>query len=180
MIATFGCFLLTLVSAVSQSPEMQKLSFLIGEWHSVERSTAPNREPIDFTLDGKNEWTLGGKGIKIEETLHFPGDRKSYNFILTLWDAKQEKYVMHWYSDNASGARTFAGTFVGNRLVLVHTPDAGQGLTMRITYVPESERVISALLEVKVEDEWQVRTVAKYTRKQAMKLFNESSQPLGL
>jgi hypothetical protein len=147
------------------SPEMERLAWLIGEWSSVERSTAPGRDPVDFTLDGKNEWSLGGAAIRIEETLHLPGGTKSYNLIIIRWDAQAKNYRMSLYVSAAPNAREFTGSIESNNLIFVHTPEPGKGSPLRITYAPKNATECDALLEVKVGDNWEVRTVAKYTKK---------------
>ncbi|MBL1149381.1 MAG: hypothetical protein HND42_04115 [Armatimonadetes bacterium] len=146
-------------------PEMEKLSFFIGEWRSNERMTAPGRAPIEFTLDGKYQWALNSTAITMDETLHLPDGVVSHNYIFLWWDGQAKNYRMMWFSEGMARPREFVGAYEGEKLVFVHTPEGGSGSALRIVYIQKSPTEFDATLDIQVEGKWQTRTVAKYTKK---------------
>ncbi len=145
---------------------IKRLEFLLGEWTSEEVAYPPGRDPVHFTLQGKNEWTLGETFLRIEESFEIPGAGKRFNLILMSYDAAQKAYVAWWFSNSSPRPFAFSGGFEGAKLVFLSVTDPSRpGPSFRITYDPKSATEMDALLEVKSGEEFVRRTEAKYKKK---------------
>ncbi len=151
---------------VSQGkPEgMKALEFLLGHWTSQERVTPPSGEPFEFTLQGENKWILGGAALQIDESFEPAGQPRQYNHIVVLFDARGKNYRMYWFTQNRSQPIDFEGQWQGEKLVF-QTLEGSPGTPLRITYEPKSAGAYDATLEVKVGEEFRVRTLAHYAKK---------------
>ncbi len=145
------------------SPDLAKLTFLLGKWTSVEHSVGPGGKKVDFILKGSNGWTLGGQFLKIEEFFEIPDFGKIENFILMGYDPKTKSYRAWWYTNNTPLPFAFVGYWQAHKLVLSSIKEGGRP-ELRIIYDPKEDGHYLARLEVQREGKWIFQTEAEYTR----------------
>lgn len=118
------------------APEMQKLSFLIGDWRYTEKYEKSPMMPEGGSSEGIYRATIGPGGHSILTDF----DEKSGPMAGTAghevftWDATKNSYVAYAFSSDAPGCFTRTGTWEKDQLVFTLEMNAG-GKTARMRFV---------------------------------------------
>lgn len=156
---------LVCLAALTQPSPLERLDFLSGDWDSKEVTSRADGSKVEFTLRGKNRWTLRKTFMRIEETFELPGQGPQENLILMTYDARDKVYRAWWYHAAGPKPLEFTGTFADGLLTLTTDPPPPAS-PLRITYRPKAPGHFDATLEVRIDGKWTERTRAIYTRKQ--------------
>ncbi|RYG38152.1 hypothetical protein EON81_04485 [bacterium] len=154
MVALF----VALLFAKAETP----LDRLPGNWTSVEDLTNMDGSKSVLRLKGENRWIFPGQLLEISETYRVDGEKEDgKNHILVRYQP-DGKMTMWWHTPNSPLPLVFEG--VSDEKGLTFTQDKGR---LRVSYVWDGKDAYDAKLEIKVagKEDWQNRTVARYTRK---------------
>jgi hypothetical protein len=139
------------VKAAELGPELQKLSFMIGEWHYTEKFEKSRMMPDGGTSEGIYRATIGPGGHSIltdfeEKTGPMAG--AAGHEVLT-WDAEKSSYAAYAFVSDGPGCFTRAGNWEKDQLVFTRETNAG-GKTVRMRFVYTEARADSITIEVYV------------------------------
>jgi hypothetical protein len=135
-------------SAAALSPELQKLSFLIGKWQYTETYEKSRMMPDGGTGGGTYSAAAGPGGQSIitdfEESGAMAG---SAGHEIFAWDAANKEYVGYMFSSNAPGCFTRGGKWEANQLVFTRDIKGSRG-TMRMRFVYAEAKADSVIVQV--------------------------------
>ena len=139
------------MKAAELGPELQKLSFLIGEWHYTEKYEKSRMMPDGGTTEGIYRATVGPGGHSIltdfeEKTGPMAGAAE--HEVLT-WDAEKSSYAAYAFVSDGPGCFTRAGNWEKDQLVFTREMNA-RGKTVRMRFVYTEARPDSIAIEVYV------------------------------
>ena len=130
------------------APEMQKLGFLIGEWHYTEKYEKSAMMPEGGASEGTYRATIGPGGHSIltefdEKT--GPMGAVSAHEVFT-WDAEKSAYAGYAFVSDVSGCFTRTGNWEKDQLVFTREISA-RGKTVRMRFVYTEVRPDSLVIE---------------------------------
>jgi len=133
------------------APELEKLSFLIGEWHYTEKYEKSRMMPDGGTSEGIYRATVGPGGHSIltdfeEKTGPMAG---AAGHEVITWDAEKSSYAAYAFVSDGPGCFTRAGTWEKDQLVFTREMNA-RGKTVRMRFVYTEARPDSSVIEVYV------------------------------
>ena len=133
------------------APELQKLSFLIGEWHYTETYEKSRMMPEGGTSEGTYRATIGPGGHSIltyfeEKTGPMTG--AAAHEVIT-WDAAKSAYAAYGFVSDGPGCFTRTGSWEKDQLVFTREMNAG-GKTVHMRFVYTEARADSIAIEVYV------------------------------
>ncbi len=131
------------------APEMQKLGFLVGDWHYTNKFEKSKMMPDGGTSEGTYRATIGPGGHSIltdfEETTG-PMAGSAGHEVFT-WDAAKSSLVAYAFSSDAPGCFTRTGAWEKDQLVFTREMDAG-GKTVHMRFVYTEARPDAITIEV--------------------------------
>jgi hypothetical protein len=133
------------------APEMQKLSFMIGEWHYTEKYEKSRMMPDGGTSEGTYRATIGPGGHSIltdfeEKTGPMAG---AAGHEVITWDAEKSSYAAYAFVSDGPGCFTRTGGWEKDQLVFTREMNA-RGKTVRMRFVYTEARADSIAIEVYV------------------------------
>jgi hypothetical protein len=135
-------------SAAALSPELRKLSFLIGKWQYTETYEKSRMMPDGGTGGGTYSASAGPGGQSIitdfEESGAMAG---SAGHEIFAWDAVNKEYVGYMFGSNAPGSFTRGGKWEANQLVFTREIKGSRG-TMRMRFVYAKAKADSVIVQV--------------------------------
>jgi hypothetical protein len=125
------------------APEMEKLSFYLGEWDYTETyGKSPNAPKNTGVYTSK----LGPGGNSLINTFHSQGPVGDFEGLqIFTWDPMEKAYKLYVFGNNLPGALVETGTFEGDTLVF-HAELAAPGATVKLrntTRVTEPGKLVS-------------------------------------
>jgi hypothetical protein len=135
--------------------EMQKLSFLIGDWRYTEKYEKSPMMPNGGSSEGTYRATIGPGGHSILadfEDKTGPMTGAAGHEVFT-WDATKNSYVTYAFSSDAPGCFTRTGTWEKDQLVFTLEMNAGgKALRMRFVYTEAKPDAITIEVYIAVGD----------------------------
>jgi hypothetical protein len=133
------------------APEMQKLSFLVGDWHYTNKFEKSKMMPDGGASEGTYRATIGPGGHSIltdfEETTG-PMAGSAGHEVFT-WDAAKSSFMAYAFSSDGPGCFTRTGTFEKDQLVFAREMDTG-GKIVRMRFVYTEAKAGAITIEVYV------------------------------
>jgi len=131
------------------APEMEKLSFYLGEWDYTETyGKGPNGPKNTGVYTSK----LGPGGNSLINTFHSQGPVGDFEGLMVLtWDPREKAYKLYVFGNNLPGAMVSTGAFEGDTLVF-RSEITAQGATMKLrntTRVTEPGKMVSEQFAVR-------------------------------
>jgi len=125
------------------APEMEKLSFYLGEWDYTETyGKSPNAPKNTGVYTSK----LGPGGNSLINTFHSQGPVGDFEGLqIFTWDPREKVYKVYVFGNDSPGALVETGAFEGDTLVL-HAEVGPPGATMKLrnfTRVTEPGKLVS-------------------------------------
>jgi hypothetical protein len=125
------------------APEMEKLSFYLGEWDYTETYGKAVNSPKNT---GVYTSKLGPGGNSLINTFHSQGPVGDFEGLLVFtWDPREKAYKLYVFGNNLPGALVETGAFEGDTLVF-RSEITAQGATVRLrntTRVTEPGKMVS-------------------------------------
>jgi hypothetical protein len=125
------------------APEMEKLSFYLGEWDYTETY---GKSPNGPKNTGVYTSRLGPGGNSLINTFHSQGPVGDFEGLLIItWDPKEKAYKLYVFGNDLPGALVETGAFEGDTLVF-RSEITAQGITMKLrntTRVTEPGKMVS-------------------------------------
>jgi hypothetical protein len=131
------------------APEMQKFSFLIGDWRYTEKYEKSPIMPDGGSSEGIYRGTIGPGGHSILtdfEEKAGPMTGAAGHEVIT-WDAPKNSYVAYAFSSDAPGCFTRTGTWEKDQLVFTLEMNGG-GKTARMRFVYTEAKPDAITIEV--------------------------------
>jgi len=131
------------------APEMEKLSFYLGEWDYTETyGKGPNGPKNTGVYTSK----LGPGGNSLINTFHSQGPVGDFEGLMVFtWDPREKAYKLYVFGNNLPGAMVSTGAFEGDTLVF-RSEITAQGATMKLrntTRVMEPGKMVSEQFAVR-------------------------------
>jgi len=131
------------------APEMEKLSFYLGEWDYTETyGKGPNGPKNTGVYTSK----LGPGGNSLINTFHSQGPVGDFEGLMVYtWDPREKAYKLYVFGNNLPGAMVSTGAFEGDTLVF-RSELTAQGATMKLrntTRVMEPGKMVSEQFAVR-------------------------------
>jgi hypothetical protein len=131
------------------APEMEKLSFYLGEWDYTETyGKGPNGPKNTGVYTSK----LGPGGNSLINTFHSQGPVGDFEGLMVFtWDPREKAYKLYVFGNNLPGAMVSTGAFEGDTLVF-RSEITAQGATMKLrntTRVTEPGKMVSEQFAVR-------------------------------
>jgi hypothetical protein len=125
------------------APEMEKLSFYLGDWEYTETyGKGPNGPKNTGLYTSK----LGPGGNSLINTFHSQGPVGDFEGLLVFtWDPREKAYKLYIFGANLPGALVETGAFEGDALIF-RSEITAQGATMKLrntTRVTEPGKMVS-------------------------------------
>ena len=116
-----------------RSPELDRLSSLIGHFEGEVRIEQPEREPIVGRMRYTAQWELDSAWVvaRYEQTLM---GRTTSGLLMYSWDAALREYLFYGFANNPMQPHRLRGSFEGN--VLVFKSDSVTGVRYRESWHP--------------------------------------------
>jgi hypothetical protein len=137
------------------APEMQKLSFLIGDWRYTEKFEKSKMMPDGGSSDGIYRAAIGPGGHSIltdfdEKTGPMAGS--AAHEVIT-WDAAKSSYDAYAFVSDGPGCFTRIGTWENDQLVFTREMNAGaKSVRMRFVYTEAKPDAITIEVYIGVAD----------------------------
>jgi hypothetical protein len=137
------------------APEMQKLGFLIGNWHYTNKFEKTKMMPDGGASEGTYRATIGPGGHSIltdfeEKTGSMVGS--AAHEVIT-WDAAKSSYDAYAFVSDGPGCFTRTGTWEKDQLVFTREMNAGaKSVRMRFVYTEAKPEAITIEAYVGVGD----------------------------
>ena len=133
------------------APEMQKLSFLIGDWHYTQKYEKSPMMPEGGASEGTYRATIGPGGHSIltdfeEKTGPMAG---SAGHEVITWDAEKSAFVAYAFVSDGPGCFMRTGNWEKDQLVFARGLNV-QGKRLRMRFVYTEARPDSIAIEVYV------------------------------
>ena len=130
-------------SKAKPAPEMEKLSFYLGEWDYTETYGKAQNGPKNT---GVYTSKLGPGGNSLVNTFHSQGPVGDFEGLMVFtWDPREKAYKLYVFGNNLPGAMVSTGAFEGDTLVF-RSEITVQGATMKLrntTRVTEPGKMVS-------------------------------------
>jgi hypothetical protein len=131
------------------APEMQKLGFLIGDWHYTNKFEKTKMMPDGGASEGTYRATIGPGGHSIltdfeEEAGPMAG---SAGHEVITWDTAKSSFDAYAFVSDGPGCFTRAGTWEKDQLVFSREINAG-GKTVRMRFVYTEAKPDAITIEV--------------------------------
>ena len=133
------------------APELEKLSFVIGEWHYTEKYEKSRMMPEGGTSEGIYRATVGPGGHSILtdfEEKSGPMVGAAAHEVIT-WDAEKSNYAAYAFVSDGPGCFTRTGNWEKDQLVFTREMNA-RGKAVRMRFVYTEARPDSIVIEVYV------------------------------
>ena len=125
------------------APEMEKLSFYLGEWDYTETY---GKSPSAPKNTGVYTSKLGPGGNSLINTFHSQGPVGDFEGLqIFTWDPREKAYKVYVFGNDSPGALVETGAFEGDTLVL-HAEVGPPGATVKLrntTRVKEPGKLVS-------------------------------------
>jgi hypothetical protein len=137
--------------ALELAPELQKLSFLIGDWRYTEKYEKSPMMPDGGSSEGIYRATIGPGGHSIltdfdEKTGPMAG---AAGHEVITWDAAKSSFDAYAFVSDGPGCFTRAGTWEKDQLVFSREMNAG-GKTVRMRFVYTEAKPDAITIEVNI------------------------------
>jgi hypothetical protein len=137
------------------APEMQKLSFLVGDWHYTNKFEKTKMMPDGGASEGTYRATIGPGGHSILtdfEEVTGPTAGSAGHEVIT-WDAAKNSYDGYAFVSDGPGCFTRTGTWDKNQLVFTRKMDAaGKTMWMRFFYAETKPDAITIKVYIGAAD----------------------------
>jgi hypothetical protein len=137
------------VKTAELAPEMQKLGFLVGDWHYINKFEKSKMMPDGGASEGTYRATIGPGGHSIltdfDETTG-PMAGAAGHEVFT-WDAAKSAFVGYAFSSDGAGCFTRTGSLEKDQLVFTREMNAG-GKTVRMRFVYTEAKTDAITIEV--------------------------------
>ena len=149
------------------SPELKKMSWMMGEWSGTGTFVIPDVPEMDVTISFKAEWD--GQFLK-QTAINDFGMMQMTETMLLGYDPDKAEYVSYGFSNIAPKPRIEHGKLNGDALVMVSEPWSTMGqepMVSRSTMTKVDDDTVKMKLEFKMGDNWTVVTDMTFKRKKA-------------
>lgn len=141
-----------------------RLERMAGLWEGQETMHPSQWDPKGGVAVGRNRHTLrlGGFALIVEYEQERDGAITFTGHGVYTYDAKADRYILHWFDSMGSPAEVFTGGFDGDVLTLGH---GGPGMHARMTYDLSEPGVMRGQMEMSHDgSDWQTLFEAVYRK----------------
>lgn len=156
--------LLLAVPAVAQEGPLRSFTPLVGPvWVAEGEQAALGR----YRAERSYEWALGGRYVRVRQTLQLSEGRTIEEETLIGWDPEAERYTLWGFASDGSRTDALGEATAENRFVFAGTTYGARTGDWRMTTFMIDESAMSVLLEVRAGAEFEPVLTLAFRRTEA-------------
>jgi len=149
-------------------PELQKVAFMTGKWAGTMKIYGMGPNPSNGKASIVAKKTMDNRYIQADHVMSMGQMGKMEGMHLLSFDPFKKAFVAFWFDSSSPGVMEMTGNFQGTSLIMISKPTSIPGMpepmTMRSTYVKQSNTRYTFKLEHKQGDKWAPMITGEYRK----------------